>query len=176
VPLSAPLFRSAPRTSEEARFFEDPAVRTACVACVAEGGGEEFFRRPDWQPRLRRAFGHTRVGGRLETAEEQEGAIRRELAEARRLIEERAGRPAVHLCYPWHAAGATARRLAVEAGYETAFCGKVPGVPLTRSGGDLRRIARIGEDYLELLPGRGRTTLAAVLRRKWTRRFAGALR
>ncbi len=30
-----------------------------------------------------------------------------------------------------------ARRLAEETGYETAFCGKVRGVPLTRPGGDL---------------------------------------
>ena len=71
-----------------------------------------------------------------------------------RLIEERTGRPVVHLCYPWHVAGATARRLAAEAGYETAFCGKVAGVPLTRPGGDLRQIARLGEDYVELLPGK----------------------
>jgi peptidoglycan/xylan/chitin deacetylase (PgdA/CDA1 family) len=176
VPLGTPLFRSAPRTSEEARFFEDPDVRTACVACVAEGGGEGFFERPDWRRRLGRAFGRARVGGRRETAEEREGAIRRELVEARRLIEERTGRPAVHLCYPWHAAGPTARRLAAEAGYETAFCGKVPGVPITRAGGDLGRIARIGEDYLELLPGRGRASLSAVLRRKWARRFGSPLR
>jgi peptidoglycan/xylan/chitin deacetylase (PgdA/CDA1 family) len=176
APLGTPLFRSAPRTSEEARFFEDPAVRTPCVALVAEGGGEAFFDRGDWRPRLRRAFGRARAGGRTETAEERASAIRGELVEARRLIEERTGRPAVHLCYPWHVAGPTARRLAVEAGYETAFCGKVPGVPLTRAGGDLRRIARVGEDYLELLPGRGRASLAAVLRRKWSRRFGGAVR
>jgi peptidoglycan/xylan/chitin deacetylase (PgdA/CDA1 family) len=138
---------------------------------VAEGGGEAFFDRGDWRPRLRRAFGRARVGGRLETAEERASAIRRELVEARRLIEERTGRPPVHLCYPWHVAGPTARLLAVEAGYETAFCGKVPGVPLTRAGGDLRRIARIGEDYLDLLPGRGRASLTAVLHRKWSRRF-----
>ena len=115
-----------------------------------------------------------RVTGRVETREEQAAAIRRELADARRVIEQRTGRPVVHLCYPWHAAGATARGLAAEVGYQTAFCGKVAGVPLTRPGGDLRAIARLGEDYLELLPGAGRTTLAAVLRRKWSRRFGGA--
>ena len=80
----------------------------------------------------------------------------------------------MHLCYPWHAAGATARALAIEAGYETAFCGKVAGVPVTRPGGDLRQIARLGEDYLELLPGEGRRTLGQVLRRKWRRRFGSA--
>jgi len=79
----------------------------------------------------------------------------------------------IHLCYPWHASGRTARRIAREAGYRTAFCGKVTGVPITRPGGDLERIARIGEDYVELLPGRGRQSLTSVLARKWSRRFRG---
>jgi peptidoglycan/xylan/chitin deacetylase (PgdA/CDA1 family) len=176
VPLGTPLFRSAPRTSEEPRFFEDEGVGRACVVRVAEEGAEGFFLRADWEDRLRRTFGRAQVRGRIETAEERDEALRRELGEARRLIEERTGRPVVHLCYPWHAAGPTARRLAAETGYETAFLGKVPGVPLTRAGGDLRQIARIGEDYVELLPGRGRATLTGVLRRKWTRRFGAALR
>ena len=176
APLGAPLLRSAPRTSEELRFFEDPEVRTACVAEVGASGGEGFFARSDWEARLRRAFRRTRVRGRLENADERAQAIRSELADSRRLIEERTGRPVVHLCYPWHSAGPTARRLAAEVGYETAFAGKVPGAPITRPGGDLQAIARIGEDYVELLPGRGRETLADVLRVKWMRRFGGALR
>ncbi len=175
APLGAPLLRSAPRTSEEARFFEDPGIRDACLSEVAASGGEGFFLHSDWESRLRRLFRHTRVAGRLETPEERAEAIRVELADARRLIEEHTGRPVVHLCYPWHVAGPTARRLAAEVGYETAFCGKVPGVPVTRPGGDLRSIARIGEDYVELLPGRGRATLSEVLRRKWARRFEGRL-
>src|SRR5262249_13332022 len=104
---------------------------------------------------------------------EREAAIRSELADAKTLIEERTGRPAVHLCYPWHAAGPTARRLAREAGYESAFCGKGAGVPITVAGGDPLAIARIGEDYVELLPGRNRADLASVLRRKWSRRIGG---
>jgi peptidoglycan/xylan/chitin deacetylase (PgdA/CDA1 family) len=174
VPLGTPLFRSSPRTSEDLRFFEDTAVRTACLAAVSDAGAEAFFRRPDWNARLRAAFSRVRVTGRLETTQEQADAIRRELVDARRIIEEHVGRPVVHLCYPWHTAGATARRLAAEAGYETAFRGKVDGVPVTLPGGDPRAIARVGEDYVELLPGAGRVTLAEVLRRKWARRFGRA--
>jgi len=176
APLGAPLLRSSPRTSEATRFFEDPGIRAACVAEVAGSGGEGFFLRSDWEARLRRVFRGERVRGSLETDDDKAEAIRSELAGSRRLIEERTGRPVMHLCYPWHDAGPTARRLATEVGYETAFCGKVPGVPITRPGGDPRSIARIGEDYVELLPGRGRATLAEVLRRKWARRFEGALR
>jgi peptidoglycan/xylan/chitin deacetylase (PgdA/CDA1 family) len=176
VPLGTPLFQSAPRTSEALRFLEDESIRRGCVNAVAEGGGEGFFARSDWQGQLRAVFGRTAVRGTAESAEDRARAIAHELAEARRAIEARTGRPVVHLCYPWHAAGPTARRLAAEAGYQTAFCGKVDGVPITRPGGDLTAIARIGEDYVELLPGKGRVTLAEVLRRKWTRRFGRGLR
>jgi peptidoglycan/xylan/chitin deacetylase (PgdA/CDA1 family) len=174
VPLGTPVLRSSPRTSEDLRFFEDERVRAACVSAVADGGGEAFFAREGWASRLAAVMRGVPVTGRFETKAEQAAAIRAELVEARRTIEARAGRPVVHLCYPWHAAGATARALAVEAGYETAFCGKVAGVPVTRPGGDLRQIARLGEDYLELLPGEGRRTLGQVLRHKWRRRFGGA--
>ena len=173
VPLGTPLFRSEPRLSESLRFYEDPSVRQACVALVNEEGGQAFFRRKGWAGRLRRLVGGRLPGGRVETGEERAGAIRRELAESKALIEERTGKPAVHLCYPWHASGPTARRLAREVGYRTAFCGKVPGVPITLPGGDPLAIARVGEDYLELLPGRGRAHLSSILRHKLSRRLGG---
>lgn len=174
VPLGAPVLRSQPRTSEALRFYEDPDLRRDFVRTVAENGGEAFFSRKGWEQTLRRLLRRREIGGRLETPDEREAAIRTELAESKRLIEERTGKPVHHLCYPWHTAGPTAQRLAREAGYRTAFCGKVGGVPLTRPGGDPHAVARIGEDYLELLPGRGREDLKTVLYRKWSRRVKGA--
>jgi hypothetical protein len=46
-------------------------------------------------------------------------------------------------------------------------------VPLTLPGGDPLRIARIGEDYVECLPGEGRASVASILRMKWLRRVKG---
>jgi peptidoglycan/xylan/chitin deacetylase (PgdA/CDA1 family) len=174
VPLGTPFLRSEPRTSEALRYFEEPGFRAASVAAVADGGGEAFFRQKGWEVLLRRLVGRGSIRGRVESPAEREAAVARELVEARRAIEEHAGRSVTHLCYPWHTAGPTAQRLAREAGYRTAFCGKVEGVELTRAGGDPHRIARIGEDYVELLPGGGRSTLSSVLRRKWARRLRGA--
>ena len=114
--------------------------------------------------------------GRVETSEERARAIRHELAESRRMIEARTGRRVRPPLLPLARGGATARAAGGRDGYETAFCGKVAGVPDHPPGGDPRAIARIGEDYVELLPGRGRATLAEVLRRKWGRRFGGTLR
>jgi peptidoglycan/xylan/chitin deacetylase (PgdA/CDA1 family) len=172
VPLGTPLLRGQARTSEALRFHEDPAIREECVALVAEAGGEAFFAGADWERTLRALVAKRPVPGRFEKEAERETAIRRELKEARARIEEHTGVPALHLCYPWHQSGPTARRLAKEAGYRTAFCGKVPGTPITLPGGDLQAIARLGEDYVELLPGRGRSSLTAVLRAKWRRRRA----
>ena len=173
LPLGTPLLHSEPRTSESIRFYEDADIRRACVDAVAEEG-EGFFARRDWRARLRRLVDHRPIGGRWETAEQREAALRHELAEARRRIEERTNRPVLHICYPWHAAGPTVQRLARETGYRTAFMGKVPGTPITLTGGDPMRIARIGEDYVELLPGRGRADLGTILRRKWQRRRRGS--
>jgi len=173
VPLGTPLLRSAPRTSESLRFHEDPAVRRSCIEMVAEEGGEAFFYWKDWERRLRRVFDGEKVQGRLETPEQRAAAIRAELLDAKRKIEERTGHEVIHLCYPWHAAGPTARRLARAIGYRTAFGGKVSGAPVTRPGDDPHAIARISEDYLELLPGRGRLTLSTILSRKWSRRLKG---
>jgi peptidoglycan/xylan/chitin deacetylase (PgdA/CDA1 family) len=173
APLGTPLFRSQPRTSESPRFLEEPGIRAACVAEVASAGDDGFFYNDGWERRLRRLVDGRSVRGRYETAPEREAAIRDELVLSRRLIEERTNRPVTHLCYPWHVAGPTARRLAPESGYRTAFCGKVPGVPITRPGGDPHAVARIGEDYVELLPGRGRADLSTILRRKWNRRLEG---
>jgi hypothetical protein len=46
----------------------------------------------------------------------------------------------------------------------------VAGTTISGPGDDPMRIARIGDDYVELLPGKGRADLAQVLRRKWQRR------
>jgi peptidoglycan/xylan/chitin deacetylase (PgdA/CDA1 family) len=173
VPLGTPLLASEPRTSEALRFLEDPATRRACVEAVA-AEGEGFFARPDWERSLRRLVARLPVRGTAESVAERAAAIRRELEESRRVLGERTGKSVVDLCYPWHVAGPTARALAREVGYRTAFCGKVDGVPITPAGGDPHAVARIGEDYVELLPGRGRAALRTVLFRKWSRRFSRA--
>jgi peptidoglycan/xylan/chitin deacetylase (PgdA/CDA1 family) len=171
IPLGTPLLRSAPRLSEERRFYEDPAIRREAVERVAAEGGEGFFCKNGWRRTLRSLMAARPLRGRLETPRERESAIRHELTESKRLIEDRVGKPVTHLCYPWHVAGPSAERIAREAGYRTAFCGKLRGIPLTLPGGDPQRIARIGEDYLETLPGKRRVGIAEILRRKWRRRL-----
>jgi peptidoglycan/xylan/chitin deacetylase (PgdA/CDA1 family) len=173
APLGTPLLASAPRTSEALRFHEDPELRERCVAAVAAAGGAAFFAKRDWGRRLRQLL-PSRIGGRFESPEDRERALRADLGQARTDIASRTGREVRMLCYPWHAWGPLTRRLAAEAGYAAALCGKVEGTPITRAGGDLLAIARIGDDYIETLPGRGRRGVATLLARKVRRRLGGA--
>jgi peptidoglycan/xylan/chitin deacetylase (PgdA/CDA1 family) len=173
VPLGTPLLASDSRLSEAHRFYEDPAFRQACTDFVASHGGEGFFREPHWEATLRRMVARHKLAGRYESPGERDAAIARELRDSKAVIEQRTGKPVTHLCFPWHVAGPQARRTARDLGYRTSFCGKVRGTPISRAGSDPHQIARLGEDYVELLPGRGREDLASVLRRKWARRLRG---
>jgi peptidoglycan/xylan/chitin deacetylase (PgdA/CDA1 family) len=173
VPLGRPILEWAARTSDARRFREAAAFGASAVEAVAAAGGEAFFERPRWEQELRALVG-VAAPGTVESDSDRDRAILDELVLSRRAIEEHTGRPVIHLCFPWHVAGASARRLAREAGYHTAFCGKVPGTPVTLAGGDLTAIARVGEDYLERLPGRGQVSLTSILRSKWRRRLAAS--
>ena len=175
VPLGTPLFRSAPRPSEDLRFYEDEACAAACVDPVADGGRRGLLPASRLGQALRRA----RCGERRQrAARDAGGAGGRHPTRARgresrdRGAHRQAGRPSLLSlarcgadgARGWRARSATGRR----------FAARSPGVPITLPGGDLRAIARLGEDYVELLPGAGPRDLAAVLRRKWSRRFGGA--
>lgn len=111
-----------------------------------------------------------RADGSRESEADVLAAMRFDLAEARRLIRERAGTDALTVCYPWHVHSEAARRLAAEVGYVAGFAGKVSGrPPISRPGADLFEIARVGEDYVERLPGPGRRSLLSVLGEKFRR-------
>lgn len=113
------------------------------------------------------------LGGeeRYETGIEIEDAIRFDLGEARRLIRERAGCEATTVCYPWHVFSEIAMRVAREEGYVVGFAGKASEGPAISGPGSVPfQIARVGEDYVERLPGPGRRTLLSILREKLGRR------
>jgi peptidoglycan/xylan/chitin deacetylase (PgdA/CDA1 family) len=173
IPLGTPLLAAESRLSEALRFYEDPGLRQACTDFVAGRGGDGFFLEKSWEAQLRRLIERRPLSGRYESTKDRDAAIRRELAESKAMIEARTGKPVIHLCYPWHVAGPQAQRTARELGYRTSFGGKVRGTPISRPGSAPHQIARLGEDYVELLPGRGREDLSTVLQRKWTRRLRG---
>ena len=126
---------------------------------------------PASAPRLSGRPAWRSVDARFETEAEVREAVRRDLAEARRLLRERAGAEATALCFPWHVDSPLARAVAVEAGYVAAFAGKATSGPaISRPGSDPFAIARVGEDYVERLPGQTRRSLLSVLGEKLRRK------
>jgi peptidoglycan/xylan/chitin deacetylase (PgdA/CDA1 family) len=119
---------------------------------------------PDSAPRLSGRPAYRSVDQRCETGTEVREAVRFDLEESRRLLREKTGAEAETLCFPWHVDSPLARELAKKIGYLAAFSGKVSSGPrISRPGADPFGFARIGEDYVERLPGPGRRSLLSVL-------------
>ena len=126
---------------------------------------------PASAPRLSGLPAFRSVDQRFETPAEMEDAIRFDLAESRRVLREKGDVDATTLCYPWHVYSDVAKRIAAEAGYVAGFAGKADSGPaISREGSDLFSIARVGEDYVERLPGLGRRPLLSVLGEKLRRK------
>lgn len=170
----APVFAMASRMTEQPRYFDDEHARARCVRFVDENGGAEFFNNRDWRRRLcqfyRSVPSRQDSAKRWETPEEQRTAIRRELTESRRVLEERTGCRVLDFAYPWAAGSDLAVELSREAGYRTNFWGPLPRVRINMPGQDPWHVARIKEDYIFRLPGKGRKTFREILQFKIRRR------
>jgi Polysaccharide deacetylase len=139
---------------------------------LARGGGVPVGTPlPLSAPRLSGRPAFLSARDRFETGDELREAMRFDLDEARRQIREKAGVEATALCYPWHVFSETAKELAAEVGYVAGFAGKASkGPAISLAGAPAFELARVGEDYVERLPGPGRRSLLSVLREKLRRR------
>ncbi len=166
--LGAPVYRSAPRLSGIPRFCESSRLTDRLVEFVRSRGGARFFEDEHWRRELRRRFAELTDEdsvGRVETPEEAAEKIEDELAESRRILEERLpGKSVVHFCYPWFTGSEAADELAGKCGYRTVFY----GLPPQGEGPGPRRIRRVSEEYLQCLPGQGRRWPATVWWKKLT--------
>lgn len=158
--LGAPVFESAPRMACRPRFREAPELVEALTHYVEKQHGRtEFFERSTWRKELAAIFGRwpTQGLGSFETSQEMESAVRRELIESRKILEERlVGKEVRHFCYPWFTGSYTADRLAAEAGYRTVHYGLEINGDKTQTARVPLRIRRISEEYIFSLPGNGR--------------------
>lgn len=171
-PLGTPIYASASRMSGERACYPTQAMADACVALVAEAGGEAFFANSDWESTLRSVAQDHRQPPGYETAEEQEKAVYQDLLGCRTQIEAALpGKAVTHLAYPWGVGSDLSTDAAQKAGYECAYWGRVDSRLTNRTGVDPLKLARIGEDFFELLPGESRSRLHKILMAKFTRRF-----
>ena len=168
--LGAPLFQHAPVMSARRAYEVPPTLWEECARIVRSAGGEEFFRRPDWQRTLRcrvRATGPHRPRAH-HTRALQEWELRR----SKEVLEERlAGKTVRHLCYPNSLGSARTAALSAQAGYDSNLWGLLDAATTNRAGADPFCIGRLKHDYVYRLPGDGRRPLSQVLWLKAVRRF-----
>jgi peptidoglycan/xylan/chitin deacetylase (PgdA/CDA1 family) len=172
LPWGAPIFESAPRMSARPRYFDDPEVRERCTSLIARSGASQFFADPEWRRILRQTVAE--CSGKMrtvhyETPAECEQAVREDLLESKRILEERLkGKAVKHLCYPWYAGSELALTTSRELGYVTNFWGVLPQRRSNQVGDDPYRVVRLDESYLLTLPGRGRRSVSSLVWKKQT--------
>ncbi len=158
--LGAPLYLQRSRYSDALRYDNVEAFE-ACTRFVRENGGAEFFRRAGWELKLRELAAAT--PGRRETPARRDAAIREDLVTARETLNAKLNTNTVrHMCFPWAVAGASAVKIAAEAGYETAFSDRLFGKRAVRAGDPPHRLMRLKHPYIACLPGRGRRTFFTI--------------
>lgn len=171
--IGTPIYRSASRMSNHKACFPAPEVAECCVAHVRVNGNESFFDRPDWQAQLDDVARQHHKAPVYETEEEHRSAIHDDLLTCRQTIEQGLpGKSVGHLAYPWGVGSEVSTEAARQAGYECAYWGRVESRLTNHLDGDPLMLARIGEDFFDLLPGKDRSSLSRILLGKFTRRLS----
>lgn len=164
--LGAPLYTRRSAMSG-ALGYDNPGARQACVEHVREHawrkGGASFFERPGWEETLRRlcAAHH----GRFETEQQRDQRIFQDLLQAREVLNHKLGVNTVRqMCFPWAIAGASARNLARQAGYSTAFSDRLFGSRAVRANDPPYALMRLRHEFIFCLPGANRRRFWDVVR------------
>jgi peptidoglycan/xylan/chitin deacetylase (PgdA/CDA1 family) len=163
----APVFWAESRLSGMPQYFDNEEVRNACLEFVENRGGETFFENRGWRRRLTRLYREEKrrsAPGAWETEEEMRQEISSEIAECKKVIEQKIpGTTVDHFCFPWFVGSEVAVREAREAGYRALYWGMLGDERANRPGGDLMRISRLENIYIYRLPGKGRKSLSSLL-------------
>lgn len=168
------------RESGGEQFFARPDWRTKLESVVAK-------------------HNDTAGGGQPDSAEQRDAAIRRELLESKQAIEAKLDAEVRHFCFPFYAGSEIASEISAEVGYASNHWGWMPssdkrtpyygrehlyaaidetdystGETLenrrtNRVGDNPFRIVRVPGDYIERLPGDGRSSLLSMFIRKCVR-------
>lgn len=108
--------------------------------------------------------------GKWETTNEQYNAVLFDLAQSKKILEERLNKPILHLAYPWGIGGKPAQDLSKKAGFLTNFWGPIYRIPYNKIGSNPYKLVRLKDDYIFRLPGKGRKPLFKIFSEKLNRR------
>jgi hypothetical protein len=161
-----PIYKSAPRMSPKKRYLENSELSKICIKFVEQNGGDQFFKRKSWKKELFR-FIEINKGtiqeGRFQTDNEKLEEIKADLLNSRLLLEEKLNKKIHHLCYPWYVGSEIAVSASKSAGFKSNYWGFLRYKKINEIGQDPFFITRLSQEYLRLLPGRGRSRLLKIL-------------
>lgn len=172
--LGHPIYKHDSRLSPKRRYLDPIEVRLASESYVAARGGKTFFNRHSWASELRaciRSLPASAKEGQFETSHERMLAIRTELVNSKRELEDRLhGKSVKHFCFPWFRTSEESILCAGEAGYQVIHVGAGPRSHMGQTGHS-QVINRIQQEYVLCLPGKGRSNLLSIPASKMRARF-----
>jgi len=180
--LGEPILYGRPRYATWRAYRPEPDAFDRCHA-LAAAAGPALFAAPGWRRALEQL---ARVQGTWESKDQGRSAILEDMRASLEIVGRECPNPAArHLCYPWSAGGAEIDRLAAEAG-AVALYGNSWMRPRPVTTAAPAAVRRLSQDLVRRLPGRGRASFAAVLRRRvgrtmvpeggWRNSFVGGAR
>jgi peptidoglycan/xylan/chitin deacetylase (PgdA/CDA1 family) len=164
----APVLESASRLAGELRFVESAEFVNHMIALADTAPDPVTLDAPAWRRKLDTvAAGWIPADrGRYESPDARDTAMRRELGDSKRALEDRLGKEIDEFCYPWFSGCPRADDFAAEAGYRAVHY----GIDAPTDPGPIARVRRLSEHFLRRLPGRDRATLWSI----FTARVHGA--
>ena len=171
--LGHPIYKWAPALSTDRRYIEDEKVCHACTSYVKEHGGSEFFQQVGWRQQLKTfmdVYKREHVGsGRFQSQSERESEIYQDLLQSKVMIEEKLNKCLRHFCFPWYAGSGLAVNISRDVGYCSNYWGLFKDRSVNCVGDDPYYLARMNDEYLFSLPGKGREALHELLIKKYLR-------
>ncbi len=164
-----PIYDGRARFGDMRAYRESPSMVLACVEYVDRHGGADYFKQPDWLPRLKSVMEEARCRDSragFETEAEQRKAILKDLVDSKREIERRLpGKIVRHFSYPWFCGSPLAVQLSAEAGYvSNAWGSLLPS--FVHEGHSPIPVPRLASFYIWRLSGKGRKPIGEVLQRR----------
>ncbi len=109
----------------------------------------------------------TGIAARYQRRGEAPLSVEEDFRQAKTALESRLEKPVRHLAFPGFEGSPAAIRAGQASGYQCFWWGLRPGRRGNQAGNDTTEIVRLSGEFLRRLPGRGRSSLASLLGRRY---------
>jgi Polysaccharide deacetylase len=166
--LGSPVYSATPLLSATGRYLENPELMQTCVDFVQRHGAEAFFAQRNWETQLNELHRaqSAKLPGRYLSAVEFRNLVSSEFELSRDEFRSRLGYEPKYLAFPWQLGSQMSMEIAKSFGISAAFGVGIDFRRAKDSRLPLRAFGRIKSDWLQMLPGKGRSNLLTIGARK----------